>query len=414
MTARGATCGQRVLLVAGVPPCTNYSGGIFLDAVIRAAPSPPVAMIAVLNPALKPEISGDLAASIPLTTLVKPREWYDLPTWADDGDRIRAAERTVELNKLPPIVEAVDAVIEKHGVSDVWIVLEGQTLIRLAARLLERRDIRLRPHVTDPPGWGLSENRVDQTTHCEVLNDFERVLRGAAGIACASQAMADRYAGLYQSATIPLLPALPEGSCLSPATSDALSGPFRIGFAGQAYAGDEIRSLLDAVDSLNRFGRLGRIETHLTVINSEIPDATHRDHIVCHRPTDQQTLIERLSHMHLLYCPYWFDRRYREASDLCFPSKLVTYLATGRPVLFHGRRDASPAGFLVAHQAAFFSFSTDPLALQAAITRALGDADSWARVAAAGNRAFTAHFRYHTLARAFTRFIQECSVHKQS
>ena len=397
--------GKRILLIAGVPPCTNYSGGILLEAVVRAASIEPVAIIAVQDLALHPKVPADLLVRIPITTLDKPPERYEKDVWSDDTDRIRAAEQAVLRERIPALERAVDRAIEKYRITDIWIVLEGQSLIRLAARLLDRGDVKVRPQVTDPPGWWLREARVDPETRREVLGDFEATLRRAPVVACASPAMADRYADQYGANTVPIVHALPR-QLQQPAGCCDISGPARIGFAGQAYARDEIAAFLEAVESLNGGGRFGRVEVHMTIVNSPLPDAGHCSTVVFRQQTDQRSLVRRLSRMHLLYCPYWFDSLYREESDLCFPSKLVPYLASGRPILFHGRRDAYPAKFLVESEAAFFSFSPDPIALESAIARAFSDVGERERIGMAGSRVFTEHFEYRSLKRAFVRFLE--------
>ena len=56
--------------------------------------------------------------------------------------------------------------------------------------------------------------------------------------------------------------------------------------------------------------------------------------------------VELMSQVDVTYLPYWFDKAYGLSVRLCFPNRLATYLAAGRPVLFHGPEDSSPARFL--------------------------------------------------------------------
>ena len=65
---------MKVLLLADIPPCQNYTGGFVLDRLIRFLPKEDVAICSVVNPHLKPEIAPDLQA-IPHLSLPKPIEF---------------------------------------------------------------------------------------------------------------------------------------------------------------------------------------------------------------------------------------------------------------------------------------------------------------------------------------------------
>jgi len=52
-----------------------------------------------------------------------------------------------------------------------------------------------------------------------------------------------------------------------------------------------------------------------------------------------------MSEADITYLPYWFDEAYRLSARMSFPSKLTTYLASGRPVLFHGPQYSSVTKF---------------------------------------------------------------------
>ena len=47
-------------------------------------------------------------------------------------------------------------------------------------------------------------------------------------------------------------------------------------------------------------------------------------------------MLRKLSATHFCYLPYWFTLEKRRHAELSFPTKLTTYLAAGRPVLYHG------------------------------------------------------------------------------
>ena len=62
-----------------------------------------------------------------------------------------------------------------------------------------------------------------------------------------------------------------------------------------------------------------------------------------HSTTDAVAI---LSECDVCYVPYWFDAAFRAGVELSFPNKVSLYLATGRPVFFHGPRRSTPTRFL--------------------------------------------------------------------
>ena len=70
----------------------------------------------------------------------------------------------------------------------------------------------------------------------------------------------------------------------------------------------------------------------------------------------QERAVELLStSCDVLYCPYPYAASLAEVAKYSFPSKIPTYLAAGRPILFHGPTYASPARYLEATGAGFRS-----------------------------------------------------------
>jgi hypothetical protein len=116
-------------------------------------------------------------------------------------------------------------------------------------------------------------------------------------------------------------------------------------------------------------------------------------------------LIDALAGCDVLYCPYWFDPHFEAEARYAFPSKLVTYLASGRPVLFHGPAYASPARFLEENGAAVQCRSLEPADVLDCLTRLAGDADLYRRLAAAGRAAFDRFFTTHAMRESLRSFL---------
>jgi hypothetical protein len=78
----------------------------------------------------------------------------------------------------------------------------------------------------------------------------------------------------------------------------------------------------------------------------------------------------------LLYLPLPFGRAHRDFVRFSLSTKLVTYLATGRPILYHGPKDAAAARLLIDHDAAIVVDSPRPDDLVTALDRRLPEARS--------------------------------------
>ena len=171
------------------------------------------------------------------------------------------------------------------------------------------------------------------------------------------------------------------------------------------YAITEFQSLLTAMKDLAEENASLQVELH---IFCEEPDriAGH-DFVKMREGQDCARLIQDLSELDLLYLPYWFSEAMREESDLSFPSKLTTYLATGRPVLFHGRADSAPGRFLRSGEAAFFCFRPDAEALKSVLTRSLARPEQYEHVARNGRAMFDRFLSSSALKTAFGTFMGE-------
>ncbi len=76
----------------------------------------------------------------------------------------------------------------------------------------------------------------------------------------------------------------------------------------------------------------------------------------------------------LLYLPLPFGSAHRDFVRFSLSTKLVTYLGTGRPILYHGPKEAATARLLIEHDAAIVVDSPRPEDLVAALERRLPQA----------------------------------------
>jgi hypothetical protein len=93
-----------------------------------------------------------------------------------------------------------------------------------------------------------------------------------------------------------------------------------------------------------------------------------------------------------------------DVAKLSFPSKIPTYLAAGRPILFHGPTYSGAAHYLQRTGAGFIARAMDAAAVYDALMHLVEDRSLYGRLAQGAQEAFLADFtldRMTTLVRDF-------------
>lgn len=381
----------KVLLLSSVPPSSKYTGALMLHSMCRALPAANLSCFSVLTPGMDSEIHPDWK-DIPYVHRQKPSESHirHLPLHLGVIESFIKEQATATF-ATSRIARELVAFAESHGVERIWCTLEGQTMIRLARAAQKHLALPMVAQVWDPPGWWLRDNNVDKFSRKRVLREFAEVLSDTrTTTAAASWAMAEQYAKEYGCNAIPVIPGLPEDWAQQPSRSLNDAKTLTIGFAGQLYSSDEWNCLMQALESTGWVIEGRQVEVKALGRIFGITAAGERN-IRFYGWRSQQETIEILSGCDVLYCPYWFSPQYETESRLSFPSKLTSYLATGRPVLFHGPTYSSPSRFLHENDAAIQCNNLNQKALIETLTTLVGDANLYEKLAANGNAAFHAH-----------------------
>jgi glycosyltransferase involved in cell wall biosynthesis len=101
-------------------------------------------------------------------------------------------------------------------------------------------------------------------------------------------------------------------------------------------------------------------------------------------PFEKESALQRdLEQADALYLPLPFEYRQRDFVRLSFSTKLVTYLASGLPIVYHGPAAAAAARLLADHDAAVVVTSLDPDDIASALIEARERADVLGRNALA-------------------------------
>ena len=100
----------------------------------------------------------------------------------------------------------------------------------------------------------------------------------------------------------------------------------------------------------------------------------------------QSPLSEALG-LRCLYCPYWFDEIHREDAELCFPSKIATYLASVDPYSSMGRLIPRHSRFREMESGVYLQRS-GAAGSQATLSRVFSDGALYAHISRSGRQAF--------------------------
>ncbi len=400
---------MRVLLLSDIPPCSNYTAGIVLEQLCAFLPAGSVACFGAIHKTIRP---GATSVIPPSQMRIEPRPrdgWHVLPGRLGDAVSL-VMEPLSACTDVRRLARHAVKFGRSFGADRVWCTLEGQTLIRLAVPVADALDVPLYTQIWDPPGWWLRENRIDPVNRRVILRRFSRALQRSSAIAAISPAMAEEYAQKWDVTAIPVIPGVPAEYALPPADRPGGGAEVTIGLAGQLYASQEWNALMLALDAAG--WRLGGKPVRVVLLgrhaglSSETPRSVHYLGWRSQRET-----IDALSKADVLYCPYWFDPAFAEEARLCFPSKLSTYFAAGRPVFFHGPEYAYPARFLREHEAGAVCNSLEPTPIIRQLEDVVRDTSTYVTYAQNGRKAFDQLLTTEVMRRSFLRFLGAEDAH---
>lgn len=403
---------MKLLLLTDCPPCLDYTGGIYLDCLMRFLPRGSVVCFAVTNRTLPLEmrLTPDLDW-IPIEYAVKPDESSDWrgfePSTADPEIRaqIKAREDIRRKIEVPALVERAVAFGRMHGVDAVFAVLEGQTMIRMALPVAEGLGAPLYSLIWDPLSWWLLANKVDPENSRIALAQFDETVRRSRACAVASWVMAEEYQSRYQVRCVPLVQAQPADVAQSPDPALRTATDLVLGMAGQFYAASEWENLVEALDAVG-WTIAGR-QVRVLVLGRSRPVREVSPERLDFRGWKEQAEVVRIlsEEADVLYCPYPFAPELEEVARYSFPSKLTLYFAAGRPVIFHGPDYSSPARYLGRFEAAMLCVDPGGAGVVDAMARCAGDPDLYRLLAHRARERFVAHFTNERICSSFYEFL---------
>lgn len=389
---------RKYLLITDIPPNQQVTAGLFLNEMARLLPVGALAVFTTIHPFVEEELilSPDIG-EVPYQRIDAPygRGWIKRIDHYFGSISANVSsftlEQTIQRYHLPRIVKQATAFGRDFGANAVWTVLQSPVMFRLARRVAKALDVPLYSFVMDPPNWWLEHNKFDPISSQHVIHEYESSLRESAVVGCGSWNMAEEYHRLYGTRTVAIVPSQPATAALPPATSLQHDDKFVIGFAGQLYAAKEWQAFIRALNSVN--WRIGEREIILRLMGeinlisqAGTPNLPVNIEMLGWR--SQAEVIQLLAESDVCYCPYRFAEKHKDEARLAFPSKLTTYLSTGRPVFFHGPDYSSPGQFLAKHDAGILCYSMDTAEIIARLTELVNNPARYATITQNGTQTF--------------------------
>ncbi|AAU03807.1 glycosyltransferase family protein [Rickettsia typhi] len=395
---------MKILLLTDIPPCENYTAGLVLNPLVEFLPLDEIVICSVANPALEFKIPKTLN-NIPHLKLFKPIEAAMRYKEGKIGGLIAYGfelfnAATVKYFLLPKIIKFA----KEHKVDAIWSVLQGQTIIRLTRPLAKKLSVSLFTQIWDPFEWWLRANKIDRLTQKRLLKEFDAVIKHSTCCATASWAMSESYKTQYDTPTIPLIAGLSKELARMPATSPHNRYEYIISIAGQFYAQSEWLSLINALNQVNWIIAGRKIKVRVMGQGFQVFTQLHANFEYLGWRSQEET-IRLLAESDLLYMPYWFSEEFYKESSTSFPSKLVTYFASGRPVFCHAPEYSSPSKYIAENNAGYLcnSLSTDKIIYD--LERAIIDAVSYKTFAKNASQCFLRDFILERMQETFFKFL---------
>jgi len=406
----------RLLLLTGTPPSRAGVGGIFLNDLCLSYPTESISCFAL--PSLGYDASMENWNGFPIAFVHRPME-HGLVVPGRYVARLTGLPQlecyisglvTFPLHQyirnvhVPALTRHAVRFARQQRVELVWAVLNTPTLIYMAYRVAADLHVPLVVTVWDPPERFAVDLGLDPLTLRILLRDFKKTLHTAVRCSVASEGMQSDYNKRYDIESVVLIHGVHQKLRHPPAKQLTGEDRFIIGVAGSLYASREWQALLSALSSVN-WCIDGR-NVMLRVLGSGgLLQAKGKVRVEYLGWRSVKETIDLMSQVDVTYLPYWFDDRYSSSVRQCFPNKLTTYLAAGRPVLFHGPEDSSPAHFFHRFPVGLCCHSLEGSQIIRSLSRLATDHELYISAVQAGQRALDEELNQQVFMRRFAALI---------
>jgi glycosyltransferase involved in cell wall biosynthesis len=389
----------KLLVLGSSLPGGRHGGGVVQDEILRRYPKDRYVCFAVSDPdigiegAELPESQRGVPCLVgPLVARPRLRgARFYLPLLRALGLRVLASRR---------IQQAV-AFGKSHGVDLVWAELQGDA-VAIAQKVAAGLGVPFVGTVwDDPEGW-LADGGYDRFSRQLLQNRFREALGRARRLSTAGEAMQQAYEKEYGVKSVILRHGF-EQPVVPPERGQAQE-EIVVGFVGSAYGRDAWMAFLAAVAQSNTLGKLPRIKLRV-LGGAGFPYRQPGVEIECRGWQPAAVMLRQIAETDFCYLQYWFDPAKRRHAELSFPNKLQTYLAAGRPVLFHGPAYAGIAETVRKYGIGLCVHSLEEEEIGKALTRLIVDQSLRESLSRAALAAFHAEFNATRMMTNFAELI---------
>jgi glycosyltransferase involved in cell wall biosynthesis len=381
----------RLLLLTSTPPGDGSVGEIFLRDLCRIYPHDRLACYAITSPGIT--VAREWKPSEELAWLpTEIEEWWG---YHRGGGMLRAAAKKVGANALfertrlsggGALLDRVERHAREHRIEKIWCVLGSPVMYLLAAPLADRLGVPLVTTVWDPFERIARDFDLAGPSRRAALASFGEAVRRSERVGVMSESMRDEYERLYGAHGVIMRHGVDAAAHTGDATAAPASSTLTLGYGGSLYALEEWGALMRALEGIDWTldGRAVSVRVYGSNARVNTPDGA-RVELMGWRPMAE--VIDGLSRVEANYLPYWFDPAHRPDVRLCFPTKLTSYLASGRPIFYHGPADSSPVAFFERFPAAVCCHSLETDAIVSALRELVGNTERYRTMIEAGRAA---------------------------
>jgi glycosyltransferase involved in cell wall biosynthesis len=258
----------------------------------------------------------------------------------------------------------LESFVRQRGITAIHALADAQISFAIAHRVARRTGARFVLSLWDAPWYKRLRIQSGNRRYFAALQD---AWRGADARTAISNEMGEAFCSRYGRR--PFVVVTDGLDAVAAEPSGRIPREFTIYFCGSIHLAhwDNFRRLAEAVDRVRRdTGWLPRI----VLRGSTFPAASESGFVEA-RPwdaTDAEVTAEAAS-ADILYLPLPFGDRYAAFTGLSLPTKLVTYLGSGRPILYHGPGTTAAARVLRDSDAALLLAEENPARFADALVR---------------------------------------------
>jgi Glycosyl transferases group 1 len=249
------------------------------------------------------------------------------------------------------------AVAEREHVRAVHALADDQISFALAHRVARRVGARFTLSVHDAPWYKRQHLQLGNQRFFAAL---ARAWRDADARMVISQEMGTAFVERYGHRPFNIVT---DGlDRVSEAPLGAVPNEFVVYFTGSIHLAHH-ENFLILIEALGRLRSDRRWLPRLVLRGSDIPSRASSEFVEFRPWAPDAEVAREAESAHLLYLPLPFGNEHKEFTSLSLPTKLITYLGSGRPIVYHGPQNAAAARLLRESEGGLLVEHRDPLSL---------------------------------------------------